>query len=193
MQGQFILKALISRREVSAHLSWSCNLVHKKCFPSHLKSCSVSDSATELWCNGHAAESQLFFSALSLQTPLTLCDRDALFTAFIQFLHNMAVIHVRCFTLYRNNGNYGAATKLMLCEGLSNALKQNKKTKQTAITSDLFALEKKTTIIVRELFSNRQTSIIAAISGLSLKLFSLMFAIKPQSKHNCMIIAENKY
>lgn len=129
MQGQFILKALISRREVSAHLSWSCNLVHKKCVPSHLKSCSVSDSATELLCNGHAAESQLFFSALSLQTPLTLCDRDALFTAFIQLLHNMAVIHVRCFMLYRNNRNYGAATKLMLYEGLSNALKQNKKTK----------------------------------------------------------------
>lgn len=143
MQGQFILKALISRREVSAHLSWSCNLVHKKCVPSHLKSCSVSDSATELLCNGHAAESQLFFSALSLQTPLTLCDRDTLFTAFIQFLHNMAVIHVRYFTLYRNNRHYGAVTKLMLYKGLSNALKQNKKTKQTAITSDLFALEKK--------------------------------------------------
>jgi len=78
---------------------------------------------------------------------------------------------------YSNNHcNDGAATKLMQYKALLNALKQNKN--QRAITSDLFPLEKEYNNC-GGLFSNRQTvSIIAAPLSLSLKLFSLMFAIR---------------
>lgn len=125
MQGQFILKALISRRAARAHPDPATSA--QEVFS--LLSGALLSTQHHNWalCSGGTLLN-CACSSLALQTALTLCDRPSLSCTFVQLLHSAAVIWAGDgMPCGNNHGDDGAATKLMLYKALLNVVKHNKK------------------------------------------------------------------